>query len=560
MIHRILHFLQLPLPPRMVAIVLIVLVAGPSVLHAQKMSVFNSPHNLSTSGPGNIRASTEDQICIFCHTPHHAAPIRPLWNRATPTNPYTPYRSNSLQATPGQPTGSSKLCLSCHDGTIALGNVLSRSQDIAMAGGVTRMPPGASNLGTNLSDDHPISFPFDQALLQKNHKLLNPTSLPPEVKLDSNQELQCTSCHDPHDNQFGKFLVMDNSSSQLCAACHVAEITTVPTHGKCSACHQSHSAPSGPYLLRGNTVTATCTASTCHGAQATEARLNIATDLAKFSHHDTNTSVDVKTHIPNESVCTDCHDPHTMGNVSASGAPAISPRLGQISGVNALGSAVTPAIYEYQVCFKCHGNQPTNLVTVIPRRIVQANKRLQFDSGAISFHPVEVAGKSSNVPSLRTGYTTSSIIYCSDCHASDISPAAGGSGPRGVHGSSNLRLLALNYSTADGTIESATAYALCYKCHDRNAYASDTPFGLNTPFEPHFKHIYKENTSCSVCHDSHGISQTQGSASNQRLINFDTSVVRPFNGTLQWTSTGANQGTCTLICHNKTHNKQKYAP
>jgi len=533
--------------------------AGPSVVHAQQMSVFNSPHNLSISGPGNIRATTEDQVCIFCHVAHHSSPVQPLWNRATPTSAYSPYRSNSLQATPGQPTGSSKLCLSCHDGTIALGNVLSRTQDIAMAGGVTRMPAGVANLGTNLSDDHPISFPFDQALLQKNHKLMNPTGLPPAVKLDSNHELQCTSCHDAHDNQFGKFLVMDNTASQLCTACHVANTTTVTAHSRCSTCHQSHSSPSGPYLLKGTTVTATCTASTCHGSQATQPRLNIATDIAKFSHHDTNTSVAVKTHIPNESVCTDCHNAHTMGNASATGAPAISPRLGSIDGVNALGTAVTPAVYEYQVCFKCHGNPPANMVTVIPRQIMQTNKRLQFDAGAISFHPVEVAGKSSNVPSLRPGYTTTTVIYCSDCHASESSPAGGGTGARGPHGSSNLRLLAANYSTADGTIESESAYALCYKCHDRNAFASEAPFGAGTPFKPHFKHIYGENTPCSVCHDSHGISQTQGSPSNQRLINFDTSIVRPLpNGKLEWAPTGANQGTCSLICHSTTHDGQTY--
>src|SRR5690606_17606262 len=121
----------------------------------------------------------------------------------------------------GQPTGNSKLCLSCHDGTIALGNVVSRHQPIMMAGGITTLPPGKSNLGTDLSDDHPISFRYDSALVSKNPKLKSPAALHSSVRLDHNQELQCTTCHDAHDNQFGKFLVMANEQSQLCNSCHL---------------------------------------------------------------------------------------------------------------------------------------------------------------------------------------------------------------------------------------------------------------------------------------------------------------------------------------------------
>ena len=87
----------------------------------QALSVVNSPHNLSASGTGSVRSTTEDQVCIFCHAPHNASPIRPLWNRATPVDAYTIYSSPALDAEPGQPTGSSKMCLSCHDGTIAIG-------------------------------------------------------------------------------------------------------------------------------------------------------------------------------------------------------------------------------------------------------------------------------------------------------------------------------------------------------------------------------------------------------------------------------------------------------
>ncbi len=120
-------------------------------------SISGTKHNLSISGPGTIKANTENQICIFCHTPHNSSPRKPLWNRNDPGATYILYNSSTLNANPGQPDGSSILCLSCHDGTIALGNVISRSTDISFGGGITTMPSGRRNLGTDLSDDHPIS-------------------------------------------------------------------------------------------------------------------------------------------------------------------------------------------------------------------------------------------------------------------------------------------------------------------------------------------------------------------------------------------------------------------
>ena len=95
-------------------------------------SIVFTKHNLSVSGPGSLRASTEADICIFCHAPHNTTGVGPLWNHALSAATYTPYSSSTLKATVGQPTGASKLCLSCHDGTVALGMVASRSTPIPM--------------------------------------------------------------------------------------------------------------------------------------------------------------------------------------------------------------------------------------------------------------------------------------------------------------------------------------------------------------------------------------------------------------------------------------------
>jgi hypothetical protein len=131
-----------------------------------RAAIVTTKHNLSVSGPGTVKAASETQICIFCHAPHNNAPSGQLWNRSPGTSVYTPYASSTSKATMGQPTGGSLLCLSCHDGTIALGQVLNRATAISMTGGVTAMPAAsASKLGTDLSDDHPVSIAYTSALV-----------------------------------------------------------------------------------------------------------------------------------------------------------------------------------------------------------------------------------------------------------------------------------------------------------------------------------------------------------------------------------------------------------
>src|SRR5512134_3498758 len=101
---------------------------------AKKPEVSQSKHNLSatypvTPDPRDVR-SAETQVCAFCHTPHGArTDVTPLWNRQDSGATYTTYTSTSYDAQnitaefQATPAGSSKLCLSCHDGTIALGQV-----------------------------------------------------------------------------------------------------------------------------------------------------------------------------------------------------------------------------------------------------------------------------------------------------------------------------------------------------------------------------------------------------------------------------------------------------
>ena len=151
--------------------------------------ILTTKHNLSVSGIGTIKATTEQRVCIFCHTPHHSSDVMPLWSRKMSSAIYNLYASNTLVGKPGQPTGSSRLCLSCHDGTIAIGMIFNMPNEISMAGGVSTLPPGPTNLETDLSDDHPISFAYTTTLASSRGELSDPTLLPPQVKLEDGQFL-----------------------------------------------------------------------------------------------------------------------------------------------------------------------------------------------------------------------------------------------------------------------------------------------------------------------------------------------------------------------------------
>ena len=552
-----------------------------------------SKHNLSTSGPGPIVADTESRTCVFCHTPHNANPAVPLWNHASSVANYTPYASSTLSVPvlPDQPTGSSKLCLACHDGTVALGQTVNNGL-IALqntgAGG--RMPTGSSDIGTDLTDDHPISFVRNPA---------NPETIDPPagdaVGLAPTGEIQCVSCHDPHvediDPVSRRFLVKSNQASALCVTCHVVGgwstnpsshesssavytdvqgahtgYTTVRDNG-CESCHRPHSGNEPERILK---FVEEETCDKCHDG-------SVGTDVASafnraYTHptysvtpsvHDAAESPDdvfnplpeVSPGAERHAECADCHDPHAAFDQAAN-PPDVTGALAGTWGIDSVGVKVDPARYEYEVCYKCHAdsaNKPQELGLPDPpytrRQIVQFNVRLEFDPGSPSHHAVEAPGQNPDVPSLIPPYTENSVIYCTDCHASD----AGASGP---HGSQYVHIMERNLEYG-GNVPGQNfgqLYAMCFKCHSQTSILGDVSF------ERHQKHIDGENTSCTVCHDPHGISATQGNATaNSHLINFDLGVVSPSSsGQLRFEDRGNRHGACYLTCHGDNHNPETY--
>ena len=280
-----------------------------TVINPDVPGVTGTKHNLSMFGPGSVQATSTTEVCVFCHTPHFSQPASPLWNKQDPGTTYTIYSAGTMTSnTVGQPTGSSRLCLSCHDGTIALGSLLNApgsglTQTLNMMG----VEPGtgalvstsAANLGADISTDHPISFSYSSSY-PANSEIKNPginnANIVPAV-LDNGGNIQCASCHDPHSRTYPKFLRVGlnpdagNYGAQLCTLCHEKQYwnnTDAPLHREentftwtgiigtdpnpwepndfgvandytddnlkmhgCLSCHLSHGGAAGKHLLKG---------------------------------------------------------------------------------------------------------------------------------------------------------------------------------------------------------------------------------------------------------------------------------------------------------------------
>ncbi len=170
------------------------------------------------------RLFESDKPCLVCHPPHKSTSIAesaPLWSSKAAKDTFTVYGSTGSAGQPGLPLGSSKLCLSCHDGTLALDS---------WGGRVASMPflSGDFEIRKNgLKNDHPISLRYIETNAMKTGELNDPyisnSGLGNTIETDmlTNGTLQCSSCHDVHNGMgAGKLLVKTNKNSNLCLTCH----------------------------------------------------------------------------------------------------------------------------------------------------------------------------------------------------------------------------------------------------------------------------------------------------------------------------------------------------
>lgn len=197
--------------------------------------VRETKHNFTsqTYSPGAFFYGTR-RVCSFCHTTHNADATNPapLWNHDNSSQTYDMYDSPSMNMSQTlQPNNGSLVCLSCHDGTIAI-NSLNNVPGPEGAGSYGT--PGGSALdgagkltsasdsyvGTNLQDDHPVGIIYDHTKDGDFYAKTGDPALYPDKLLSEGTYVECNSCHNPHDNTFGAFLVESNANSTLCGRCH----------------------------------------------------------------------------------------------------------------------------------------------------------------------------------------------------------------------------------------------------------------------------------------------------------------------------------------------------
>ena len=433
---------------RVLLTALAILLAG-AALHAQITGDALGVHNLGPGSQSPVTGSRPD-ACAYCHAPHSAG-NQGLWNQKLTTQTYATYGSSTQKNNVTQPTlgAVSNQCLSCHDGTVAVGATVAYGQ-VTTSGSMYSVDV----FGSNMQSSHPFSLALPlqdnidlAASLTTNGSTADPTRA---VKL-VNGNVECTSCHNPHaqakDPVSQNFLVKDSSNGQLCLACHdpnrtmggqvnpltdwstsahalsssklspQAKLGSYPTVAAdaCISCHAPHNASGPARLLRGQNEQ-DCIA--CHNGGTNvspmPAYANVFLEYAapKVGHpfpastnpHDAAENVLLNNN--RHATCVDCHSAHGSEAVGLF-PPAPQIRLSQkniagISGLDGTG-VLTPAVNQYENCLRCHGTSSGKQVLPIygysPVRAASAGDSLnlipQFSITATSSHPVMHARSSS---------------------------------------------------------------------------------------------------------------------------------------------------------------------
>jgi predicted CXXCH cytochrome family protein len=503
-----------PLRARLLASVFITALLAAAAAWGQLGGDELGTHDLTPMGPGPVKGSLSNS-CLYCHAPHGAmSNPTPLWNQQLSIQTYNFYTSTTYHQTGVQPAlnSPSKLCLSCHDGTIAPGQTVVFGQ-IPMTGNMKT----TSVFGTDLKSSHPFSLQTPLADSPNVNILLfgnPPKTADPKVPL-INGTIECTTCHEPHFQNIDKalplFLVRDSSNSQLCLACHdpnrvvngqanflvswalsihatatnttanrpyVGGYGTVAQNG-CNSCHLPHNASGPARLLRGPNEQA-CIA--CHAGSNTDPAIaNVFSEFAKMGSHPLPTPNNLHDRAEaallnnnRHATCVDCHNPHASQQTTAfTNPPGPRPSQYGVVGISATDGTteVNPALSQFENCLRCHGTSSEKVVNApifgyLPTRLVSSGDPLnvipQFALTSTSSHPL-THDRSSILPqpSLRAqmmqldgttqGRAMGTRTFCTDCHNADDNREFGGSGPNGPHGSKWTHILERRYEMSQAT-------------------------------------------------------------------------------------------------------------
>lgn len=218
--------------------------------------IANTPHDLSATVWTGDATEDNGELCVYCHTPHAANSSftgAPIWNKSTPTSTFTLYGTTIASTTAGLAgdnatvNAPSMACLSCHDGVSAVNSVvnapgsgLATADADAFVGtgaqalsAIAADASGASVIGTDLSNDHPVSIAYTEGkagLRLKSYNIstwVGATTIQDILRTTGGVDyVECGSCHDPHNGADTKgtgsvaFLRVLNTGSALCLGCH----------------------------------------------------------------------------------------------------------------------------------------------------------------------------------------------------------------------------------------------------------------------------------------------------------------------------------------------------
>jgi predicted CXXCH cytochrome family protein len=202
----------------------------------------NTKHDFSNqiSNPWN----TAGYKCQICHTPHYATTVgRLLWNHrlsaaAYSWNPTTTAGGTTLPTNFPAWDGPSKFCLSCHDGTVGVGDLYVNGYGSSCV--VSDCLSGFYQMGPDMTGNHPVGIPYPfqnasstyngiatGAVVDTGTYVAEPTG----VRLYNDNGgrvgsgafpgktgVECGSCHDPHNNANTRFL--RDAKTTICQRCH----------------------------------------------------------------------------------------------------------------------------------------------------------------------------------------------------------------------------------------------------------------------------------------------------------------------------------------------------
>jgi len=565
------------------------------VFVAPTADVRNTPHNFSRGGIdsvpagrlSNVRAAAttgESGVCVFCHTPHASTMIdtAPLWNRSAGNATYTRYTSSSLDANnilegfTNQPAGSSLLCLSCHDGTLALGNVnvnnavanptlaLNNTNGGRMptgsAGpaGLTGLPDALSGftrlIGTDLTNDHPISVTYNNTLTEMDGELTRMTSnladardaltggilgirmpgFKPLLPLfptgpGATGQVQCPTCHDPH-LKAEKFLrlsrfqvraptggVFDQSGDQLCLACH-------PKLGWAESAHANPVTADESYL----------TNAALRRDFPTPATPGVTANIKVW-----------------QAGCLNCHDTHTVQGSRRLLREGVESGVVWSTGDGSFrgGSAVTPADTTSAIentCYQCHdrttagstrvigtvaGSTVPDIRTEFGRAVRMPISTTEQMRNKREIHDIVDADLTESPELLGRNNPENRHVECPDCHnphrlrrASTFygtsSNTAGSEGAKRTHnagGSASGILKGADGNVASGVLRGGWGVEPQFGPTSSTWPQLPTGFvvkkgdpGLNTSIDKNKTYLTREYQLCLKCHSNYANSDLAG--------------------------------------------------